>query len=249
MIGMMVSMKLRWLLTGVCLAGLASAALAQRTIRLSPTNDFQNVSLNVGDRLVLTLRSHSGTDYKWVLGLSDDSMLRFDQAEAVPTGQGMPGGWAYQQFQFTAVKAGNTYATFNLMSQSSVSDPAAKTFRVNVSISVPKPPPSGTVVLDESNNGNQSVKFYQGQTVEVRLKSNPSTGYNWSPNQVPTGLLQQIGDREYIRGNSGLMGAGGTTVFRYKVVASGGGILSYNYCSATGNIGKQWQVIFSIPRP
>lgn len=205
--------------------------------------------MNVGDHVIVTLKLYSGTDYRWVLQSSNDAILRFDRSDPGPVGPGMPGGTATQIFQFTAVQAGNTSATFALMNQSDVANPAAKTYRLYANISNSPQPPSGAVVLDDSNNGNQSVKFYQGQTVEVRLSSNPSTGYNWVPDVAPNELLQQIGERSYVPGGSGLMGSGGTTVYRYKVIASGGGILSYSYKRSTGAAVRKWQVIFSIPRP
>lgn len=244
----MTNMRLRLFAAAALILGIFSSAMAGRVVRVTASTDMSSVLLNTGDTLIVTLRVHSGTDYKWVLMSSDDSMLRFNQSND-PSGGGTPGGWATQQFQFTAMRAGTTVANFSLLNQSSGSQASPKTFVLTASISDPAPPPSGNVVLTDRNNGNQQVRFYQGQTVEVRLSSNPSTGYNWVPTNVPNELLEQMGNRQYIPGNSGLMGSGGTTVFRYRVIASGGGILSYSNQRSNGDVAQNWQVIFSIPRP
>jgi inhibitor of cysteine peptidase len=75
---------------------------------------------------------------------------------------------------------------------------------------------------DESNNGQ--VELQTGQTLEVTLESNPTTGYAWEVAEVDESLLQSQGDAEYKEKKTAgeqLVGSGGTQTFRFTAAEVG----------------------------
>ena len=78
------------------------------------------------------------------------------------------------------------------------------------------------VQLTDANNGGQ-VTVKVGQTINLRLEANPSTGFGWEVSQVDTKLLAQEGDKNYAPAsqNKPVAGGGGWEVFRFAVQQKG----------------------------
>jgi inhibitor of cysteine peptidase len=89
-------------------------------------------------------------------------------------------------------------------------------------------PIADTVVLTETD-ADQSVKVSPGQTLEVVLDANPSTGYTWSVAAEPEFLTAQGEPVFSSEAASGLVGAPGTQTLRFTVSAAGEGPLSLSY--------------------
>jgi predicted secreted protein len=83
-------------------------------------------------------------------------------------------------------------------------------------------------VLDESSNGDVVVVIV-GQSLELSLESNPSTGYLWQyfPEFAGGGVLEETG-HEY-RGESNLIGASGREYWSFKVIGTGNAAISLGY--------------------
>jgi inhibitor of cysteine peptidase len=83
-------------------------------------------------------------------------------------------------------------------------------------------------VVDDTRNG-KSVAIGSGGTLEVRLQSNPSTGYAWQVVSVP-GFLAQEGASAFEQGGAtGVVGASGIEVLRFTSKESGTGALKLEY--------------------
>jgi len=78
----------------------------------------------------------------------------------------------------------------------------------------------------------REVIIERGQFLRVRLGSNPTTGFSWSPivEQDPS-LLKQLGTPIYEQDPSsrGRKGGGGTETFLFKAVAYGKVDLKFSY--------------------
>jgi inhibitor of cysteine peptidase len=86
------------------------------------------------------------------------------------------------------------------------------------------------VVLSEADSGSQ-VKLSPGQTLEVTLESNPTTGYGWEVSEVDGAVLAQVGEAEFQQASTEgkeLVGVGGTETFRFNA-ANGETTLSLVY--------------------
>jgi len=78
------------------------------------------------------------------------------------------------------------------------------------------------VQLTDTNNGGQ-VTVKAGQTINLRLEANPSTGFGWEVNQIDTTLLVQKGDKTYAPASQikPVAGGGGWEYFRFAVQQKG----------------------------
>ncbi|MEW6359706.1 MAG: protease inhibitor I42 family protein [Planctomycetota bacterium] len=63
-----------------------------------------------------------------------------------------------------------------------------------------------------------SVKV--GDTIEVVLKENPTTGFLWVVDTLDKAFLEQTGEKEY-KPDSDAIGAGGIMTMRFRAIASG----------------------------
>jgi len=90
-------------------------------------------------------------------------------------------------------------------------------------------------VFTEDNNGN-TVELATGDTFQIKLNENPTTGYQWT--LETTGGLEIMSDN-YLSPVSGLIGAGGIHEWDIKATASGTqqvtGLYSRSFENLTGS--------------
>jgi len=86
------------------------------------------------------------------------------------------------------------------------------------------------VKITDADNGKQ-VTVKPDDVVTITLVSNPTTGYSWQVMEIDNAILVQDGDPEYKQspGSEGLVGAGGTEIFRFKAVGAGETTLGLGY--------------------
>ena len=91
--------------------------------------------------------------------------------------------------------------------------------------------PSTPLKISAEENG-KNVSLQKGQTLEITLESNPTTGYNWEVVDAAEGILKQAGEPEYLQSNpqdKTLVGAGGAETFRFEAAGSGTATLKLVY--------------------
>jgi inhibitor of cysteine peptidase len=91
-------------------------------------------------------------------------------------------------------------------------------------------PTSASNALTEANNG-KTVTLKVGETLVVRLASNPSTGYTWETKDLDTQMLEQVGEAAFESPETppDLVGAGGTLVLTFKALEPGTTTLTLVY--------------------
>jgi inhibitor of cysteine peptidase len=78
-----------------------------------------------------------------------------------------------------------------------------------------------TVIVTEKQKG-EKVKIARGDTLEVRLASNRTTGYSWAIAKDDRAKLKPQGKQPtYEPPKKGLPGAGGVDVFRFTAAEAG----------------------------
>lgn len=79
----------------------------------------------------------------------------------------------------------------------------------------------------------RAVALAMGQRLEVRLPSNPSTGYSWSIVETPSRVLKLEGPSTYQADSRaeavGMVGAGGTEVWTFMAEGAGTQDLRFEY--------------------
>jgi inhibitor of cysteine peptidase len=87
---------------------------------------------------------------------------------------------------------------------------------------------SGPLTLTQAD-ADKTVTVSPGQTLEVVLDANPSTGYTWTIASAPEFLKSQGDPKFASQAESGVVGAGGKQTLEFAVTAAGKGELSLNY--------------------
>jgi len=72
---------------------------------------------------------------------------------------------------------------------------------------------SGDTVLTASDNGTR-IELEEGHALVIELEGNPTTGYQWDTDSVPT-FLRAEGEPEY-EPSSDVIGSGGLYTFRFE---------------------------------
>ena len=76
------------------------------------------------------------------------------------------------------------------------------------------------VVLTEADN-RSTIAIAAGETLVVRLASNPTTGYRWKLSSQPQHLELEGGEASFDPPARALPGAGGHEVFRFRGTTAG----------------------------
>ena len=76
------------------------------------------------------------------------------------------------------------------------------------------------VTVTEADNG-KAVELNAGQTLQVKLASNPSTGYDWTLDGDPSPLKLVKSFHQANKKTAGMPGAPQTTVFKLSAASAG----------------------------
>lgn len=94
------------------------------------------------------------------------------------------------------------------------------------------PAGSAEEVLVEKDASGSEVTLSEGQTLAVKLESNPTTGYGWHIVTVDETVVQSQGDPEYTQADTQgtpMVGVGGWEVLRFTALKSGTTTLKLGY--------------------
>lgn len=90
--------------------------------------------------------------------------------------------------------------------------------------------PKSTVSVEEKQLGKCPLQLHAGQTLNIALPSNPTTGFRWVVADAASGVLRSLGPEVYVTPeDAGLVGAGGQSTWRYQAYQAGEGRLLMNY--------------------
>jgi len=102
---------------------------------------------------------------------------------------------------------------------------------------------SATVLT--SDDDGSTVKLTVGETLDVELPGNPTTGFEWTEDDPLPTVLESLSS-EYAQddADSEMVGVGGTYTFHYEVAEEGEGVLALTE-ARQGNppeVGSTWSV-------
>ena len=102
------------------------------------------------------------------------------------------------------------------------------------------PASAKTVRVTAKANGTR-VTLASGDRLQIRLASNPSTGYRWTAVSAGRPVLKLTAST--YKGTGRLPGAGGTQTFSFRVVEQGSARVSLVYVqSGSKNVGKRFRL-------
>ena len=86
------------------------------------------------------------------------------------------------------------------------------------------------IVVVTDNNSGSEISIGTGERFEVRLESNPSTGFSWQLDLTTLQGVVELGSTSFEEpADSDVVGAPGTEVFVLEAVARGAGVLRFEY--------------------
>ena len=232
-------MKIAVALTVFALASVASA----KSVVIYPENGEKTANLGVGDTLEVRFNQSSGTGYRWVLGdRQNDRILSFDRSDVMPgTGPSRPGGPTVQQFRFIAKTTGSAKISFDLYGpgQKKKSKSVGIQVQVSTQTSVIK------VIATDGDNGSR-FDLSRGQWLEVRLTTQPSTGYSWKldPKSISAFTLRS---NEVRNSKGGMPGQPTVQVFVLVATKKGTDTPKFEYVGPDGRtVGKRYSITAQV---
>lgn len=87
-----------------------------------------------------------------------------------------------------------------------------------------------TLTLEEQPRYCDPLQLHPGQDFNLRLPSNPTTGFRWMMREDGAPVLQLLGPEVYSTPEeAGVVGSAGVSTWRFRAVASGEGRLDLDY--------------------
>ena len=83
--------------------------------------------------------------------------------------------------------------------------------------------PKQNITVD--NQSACPLQLKSGQNLTLTLPSNPTTGYRWAIQDSAGGVLRGLGPEVYSSTESGVIGGGGQSAWRFQAFAAGQGRL------------------------
>lgn len=80
--------------------------------------------------------------------------------------------------------------------------------------------PQPTVTKLTAKDADSTVTLRVGDSLEIALEGNPTTGYTWETAPGAGSLLEQRGEREF-KPDSSALGSGGMFMLRFKAIQQG----------------------------
>lgn len=80
-------------------------------------------------------------------------------------------------------------------------------------------------------DSGRTIKVGPGDTVEIVLDSNPTTGYQWETLPWDTDVIEQM-DKAVYKSRSKAIGSGGELTFYFKALSTGRTLLKFIYFRA-----------------
>lgn len=192
-----------------------------KVVEVTDRDNNETVNLSVGDKLVVRLVSNPSTGYSWKVGEINQQLLRLLGSPRFEAGKsGLLGAPGVEVFEFEARAPGGSGLGLLYQNPSNRGVQAAHTFRLRVVTrgSGENPEPV-TIVVTDADNG-EALKLDEGDTLLVRLQSNPTTGYSWDILDNTDLILESQGDK-YVPPKTRRAGASGYQEFEFKAVGMG----------------------------
>ena len=79
-----------------------------------------------------------------------------------------------------------------------------------------------------AKNAGDTIELQTGEIMDITLEGNPTTGYQWEPEIPLIGMLEQVGEAEFVP-DSQATGSGGKVTLTFKAIAPGEGTLRLIY--------------------
>jgi len=214
-------------LAGAVLAPAPAVSAAARVVTIGYFYDGGVVDLAVGDELDVRVGSTPGTGYAWNVAMNDEAVLQPVGKPVDEKSQDVrPGAPGSRLFRFRAARSGT--ASLGLVYERPWEKDAAPARLFRVQALVEESAPSKPAALSEGDGGAK-IFLEQGQTLSIRLPSNPAAGLGWVVTRSVPAMLKTSGEPRLELPENGEPGTPGSQVFEFTAVGSGAAALELSY--------------------
>ncbi len=172
------------------------------------------VAINKGDKLNVHLHGATTSPYNWVVSSIDDGVLK--QTGKAGFKQTGSDGTGVVTIPFQSVAAGGTNVVLLHAAQGKAPE---ATFAFRAVVSGKTSHKTMDVTVKETP---QTVDMKVGDTLEVNIPGNATTGYQWVDATPDNMIMVQDGDPTYKADDTGMVGSGGTYTLKWSAAGPGG---------------------------
>lgn len=198
---------------------------AAKTAVIAGKPELQPVTVRQGGTVRITLPGNPSTGYDWQVVQGAAGYLKQVGEPTFKAESSLDGAPGMVTYTFKAFKAGDTVLVMKYSQPWEKDQPAAATAGFAVHVVAQGDPPNISVTLKKTT---ASITLKLGETIDIALPANPSTGYLWTPVGQKSDLLAQNGEATF-KAESGLIGAPGIYTLHFKAVKTGAEILVLGY--------------------
>jgi predicted secreted protein len=210
----------------------AQTAVAKTTVvKAHPT--LQSVTVRQGGTVRITLPGNPSTGYDWQVARGASGLLKQVGEPSFKAESSLTGAPGMLTSTFKAIQAGDTVLVMEYSQPWEKDQQPAETSAFAVHV-IADTTGSGDVQVT-LKKATASVNLAEGQSLDVALPANPSTGYVWTPQGQKGVVLAESGEPTY-KGESGLTGAPGVYTLHFKAAKAGAETLVLGY-QGPGSVG------------
>ena len=204
-------------------------------IRVTSGDANKEITAKVGEIIVIELDGNATTGYSWAErpGRSD-SVLESKGNEYKPREMavGMVGAPGKSFFRYLVKAPGKTELVFGYSRPwEPQTVPPAQLFNVKINAEAAKAEAAKTdgakatakkIELGDGDNGG-TIHVRPGDTVQIKLRSNPTTGYSWAlTGKLDEKVLKSNGNEYKVNDHpEGMVGVGGNDTWTFQALAAG----------------------------
>ena len=199
-------------------SGTASPAASEpgKTVEVKAVAPSDTLSVRVGDTIEVAVAGNPTTGYQWELVQSDDDAVEQAGEPAFEPESDAEGAPGTVTIPMKAVKTGSAIIVLKEMPPGEAQGTPAGT--CVVSLDVEKADGAGAKTVKAEVEAQESVEAGQGDTLEVKLPGNASTGYSWMTDTryIDDAVLTEEGEPQY-EADSEEPGSPGVFTLEWKV--------------------------------
>jgi inhibitor of cysteine peptidase len=204
----------------------AAAKPAAETITVTPLKETQPVIVRTGGTLRITLPANATTGYDWqVVRGADGCLKQVGEPEYTAPDTTLAGAPGAVTYTFKALTTGDTVLIMKYTQPWEKDQPAAETAAFAIVVGDTTGSDDVAVTLKKTT---ASIALKKGQSLDIALPANPSTGYLWTTIGGQGDILLASGEGAF-KADSDLIGAAGVYTLHFKARESGSEILVLGY--------------------
>jgi predicted secreted protein len=205
-----------------------TAAPEGKTVKVDPIANAQTQSIRVGDTITAELPGNPSTGYMWEPMLDDDGIIETAGDASFEAGSDDLGSPGAVTIPLKAAKAGYAMVLFKELPPGEPNGTPANISALSFDVGEAE---GEATTLDEDMSAQETVELAVGDTLEVQLPGNESTGYSWVEDMayMDDAVLVADGEPAFEADSEDVVGSPGTYTLKWSAKGPGDVIVIVKY--------------------